>query len=902
MPAERPESRRTSRKLISDEEIELKRAKGEISCAECRRLKLKCDKKLPCGSCTRRGCTTICPNGSLSAGQGTRFVLADTEQLHNKIGQMSERIRQLEDALSISQSGASDERHPLLRDDLLSIKYGLEVRRPNDDEHLRKKMSSTIDTLGTLTLGEHGETKFIGRSGGPETWFLDAAHSIGESSSLKGQGESERPKVEDDFDNLAFTFPLQLPIAQDGVNNLLRRLECELPPQTRAWELCETYLSHFAWWFRPIKRDELLNDVASPIYRYAGDMTSNEGYRGDVRCPHLLAVLYLALAVGALVDLALPPCSAEAEKYYRLGRAALSLKSVFDSPEVETIEALALMSAYHSLCSTRHTTESAWSLISLAARLSHSVGLHRDSSKWGLEPRIVERRRNLFWEVYLFEGVHCNLLGRPPGLSRMHTDVDLPSDEEQGMDEAGRPIEGYWHWKLGFQQSIVNYAHDILLNTETPQYEVILSLDRRLRQATIPDVKLFPKPEDDDYSNASLSMQGALISQIRSIGMIGLHRTFFTQALLDHPANPLKSPYAPSFLAATRCASVVINSFLYHGERSLSLYGRFWSMWTHAFTACVILGSTVTRCPTAAIAASSLMELESAVEMFKRGSQYSLRARQAVPMLEKLRNQATYVYQQYRDRHILPSPDSASDLGPDDNDGDSKLAMFGGKVKVLSNGFADWSRAKRSSPRRESPFSDSRDVSPRAGSEGASSVSESSARQELHQPFDIRDYMFNSPSAMKEAGRPLIVPSMATPSPSSAPPLCIPSYPTPYTQYHHPHTGPASYPPDPHHIIPSPSSVYGGVPNLHYQNASFSGPSDHSRMDPNAWYAALTGTYVSEFTDSASLYPSNHATSNQQWMNLMRDTGMFDQTAPQPRPTGGDVQPESIPESINMIF
>lgn len=105
---------------------------------------------------------------------------------------MSERIRQLEDALSISQSGASAERHPLLRDDLLSIKYGLEVRRPSDDEHLRKRMSSTIDALGTLTLGEHGETKFIGRSGGPEVralplsiriwWFsltlLDARHGF----------------------------------------------------------------------------------------------------------------------------------------------------------------------------------------------------------------------------------------------------------------------------------------------------------------------------------------------------------------------------------------------------------------------------------------------------------------------------------------------------------------------------------------------------------------------------------------------------------------------------------------------------------------------------------------------------------------------------------------------------
>ena len=54
-----------------------------------------------------------------------RFVLADTEQLHRKIAEMSERIRQLEDALAIFQAGISSERHPLLRDELLTIKKQL---------------------------------------------------------------------------------------------------------------------------------------------------------------------------------------------------------------------------------------------------------------------------------------------------------------------------------------------------------------------------------------------------------------------------------------------------------------------------------------------------------------------------------------------------------------------------------------------------------------------------------------------------------------------------------------------------------------------------------------------------------------------------------------------------------
>ena len=37
--------------------------RGPLSCAECRRLKLKCDRVWPCTPCQRRGCSAICPDG-----------------------------------------------------------------------------------------------------------------------------------------------------------------------------------------------------------------------------------------------------------------------------------------------------------------------------------------------------------------------------------------------------------------------------------------------------------------------------------------------------------------------------------------------------------------------------------------------------------------------------------------------------------------------------------------------------------------------------------------------------------------------------------------------------------------------------------------------------------------------
>lgn len=53
-----------------------------------------------------------------------RFILANTEQLHSKIHDMSEHIRRLEEALEASGSGDS---HPLLQPDMLNVKSTMEL-------------------------------------------------------------------------------------------------------------------------------------------------------------------------------------------------------------------------------------------------------------------------------------------------------------------------------------------------------------------------------------------------------------------------------------------------------------------------------------------------------------------------------------------------------------------------------------------------------------------------------------------------------------------------------------------------------------------------------------------------------------------------------------------------------
>ncbi|KAH9928041.1 hypothetical protein B0H21DRAFT_700397, partial [Amylocystis lapponica] len=296
----------------------------------------------------------------------------------------------------------------------------------------------------------------------------------------------------------------------------------------------------------------------------------------------------------------------------------------------------------------------------------------------------VERRRNLFWEIHLFELIHCIALGCPPTSQASHIDCEIPADEESIIGEDGDPMQGFWHFKHEFSREIYSDVVSAMLCAKAPTYATILDLDRSIRQMALPPVRLYLRPDEDDYSDPALCMKSYLMSHYRSITMNHIHRTFFAQALLDHPESPPSSPYAPSFLAANRCASILVKSFIHHHERSGELCSRFWSIWTHAFSSAVILGTTVARIPHVMMAPSALMELDLAVELFKKGAVQSVRAQQALPVLVKLKERAVQAYTQFLNRHIVPTLGVQFKMGPEDQCVD-EFAIFGGQTRVLAN-------------------------------------------------------------------------------------------------------------------------------------------------------------------------------------------------------------------------
>ncbi|KAF8204406.1 fungal-specific transcription factor domain-containing protein [Mycena galopus ATCC 62051] len=666
-------ARRAPRRPATEEEqkdIELKRLRGELSCAECRRLKLKCDKSVPCGSCVRRGCESICPLGNLSAGQGTRFILADTDQLHAKIADMSQRIRQLEEALAILQAVVSNERHPLLTIDLLSIKFAAEA--PKHPDPPVKEDPAIIDALGTLTLGNAGEVKYFGRSAGSETLLVAEDCSDDEDNA-----SDTEPPLPQDIAEIGDVFPSGRLLASK-----LRHIRTLLPPYARAVELCEAYLGHGALFFRPIKRDELLGPFLQGIY--APDATEGDG---DSDAPHALATLFFTLALGALLDLRLPPYSAEAERFYGAGRSALGLHAVYDSPLVDTVRAIGLMATYHTHAGKKYSRNSAWCLMSIAAKLAQSIGLHRDSARWYGDQKTVQMRRTLFWEVFSADVSHSLALGRPPAIHLSFVDCEYPEDEESTPMDDGKVRPGFWRSKYHFARDIWMALAEATLAARPPGYTTVLELDRRVRELSMPDsYRPYPTRADgeEEYYSSAESLRGAYAGQYRAVTMIYLHRSFFAQAMLDFPSNPLRSPFATSFLTAYRSASVIIKGTAYQFDRNAEMAMRVWFLLHQMFSAAIIAGTVVTLSPKSDFASSALLDLGLAVDLFERSAKQSHRAKLALGVLTKLKERAVSAYTQFAVAVPTTGPTPEGNTAPPDGAVANELAIFGGQTRVLA--------------------------------------------------------------------------------------------------------------------------------------------------------------------------------------------------------------------------
>lgn len=160
----------------------------------------------------------------------------------------------------------------------------------------------------------------------------------------------------------------------DEAQNLI---ESYLPNWDRSHQLCRCYFSHVSWLIKSVSPSQILDDMLPVIY---SQKESRPGEEYDT--PHHLALLFVILALGALVEGTTDPQEGfnniqEAEHFHQIAKAALPLQPILEKPSIYAIQALHLMSVYNAMSgedlASQNSMEMTWNLVTLASHLAQTV-------------------------------------------------------------------------------------------------------------------------------------------------------------------------------------------------------------------------------------------------------------------------------------------------------------------------------------------------------------------------------------------------------------------------------------------------------------------------------------------------------------------------------------------------
>ncbi|KAI0086530.1 hypothetical protein BDY19DRAFT_960418 [Irpex rosettiformis] len=536
--------------------------KRPLSCGECRRLKLKCDRVFPCNSCRKRGCAEICPDGALTGGKGSRFILANTEQLHDKIKVMSDRIRELEVGLQAVQTQVSSEAHPLLRQDLLTIKkspdlFGIEQQA---EEMLPKASASASPRAQSAASSSKDMDEHTTRAG---------VSSGGDRAHTNVSGF-----IPPDLSQLSHAFPSPWTISPEADLVTRQRIRDHLPSKEEAQRLCQYVRENAFWQFIPDSSESFLPNLIYNVYTVPLPALT----------PHRLGLFLMILSIGSCVDLGGGDESKQmGEQYYRLSRAALCELPLLDDTSIDAVEALFFMQWYLLTYSEdKKAYEYAWSVSGLTLKLAQTIMLHRDGVRSKIIPEEQDKRRSLFWNLVRFEARLSLALRRPPCVNMRYVDVKRPTAEDENP-----VVTDYIWWQNEFLVQCTIPVVDVTLSVQPTPYADILLLDREIRNFNIPLSLQMVDDIDHQPPPRPLGMQQAMVATSRQCTLMHLHRSYFTVALTSNEMFTVQHTYTPSVLAvySGSCSLISTIATIYQWEPELSI--RYIIFWNNLFSAAV---------------------------------------------------------------------------------------------------------------------------------------------------------------------------------------------------------------------------------------------------------------------------------------------------------------------------
>ncbi|KAK8846529.1 hypothetical protein IAR55_005615 [Kwoniella newhampshirensis] len=727
-------------------ETPLKRSKQQLSCAECRRLKLKCDREVPCSNCVRRQCAHLCPDGT----KETRRSGIDAKAAQ----QLQRRISALEGLLAAHGVDVSDD---LTHKRSSSRSQSRRFSNTSDDNHTRRR---AIESPTSPRFSYNSSSR---RSTSPSRLVTSHHHHSHAHSHHHQQPPSNTYSPRSPSMSARQPSLPHLPSIQT-FNSGGPPLP---PPHTRSESTVEP--SHGTLVIGRSGRSRYLGPSAGTEWLKNQELGGEETPVLDTsprRAPDSLPPLaprtksHTPQFAFPFADsnphhsteslLAQLPAKEDAEvlvdAYYRYFAwnhdvaPRPSFQRVFDQvfkaaetdrPEtrvhpqqIALVYTILALGTVHNLELPPHD-ESAEEYIALGKAclskgdfLNHGtiagvqalMGLHRDGARWNLPEEVVEERRRVFWEAHTIEVFQANCFSRPSSLVAKYIDTAFPSPS------AAERASGVKSWT-------------------TLQYE-ICQLSAQTALLALPSV--YPDPEmarqespEVSRRNLHRTLQQFTLALNISENILFLQRPYFVMAMHDQPIDPTRSMYGHSYLAVVERCNIVAELYRLHP----TIIARQWFFWYHLFTAAVCLGTLILKNPQSVLATFALSQIDQAINVFsiliKQNTTPSMV--QNHDWLIRLRQRAINKVHQAQAGAEESQPWSGSGDNQNDEEEEEDRELLGWRTRLIERGATGASVAVnihasgRSSGTVTSP--------PTSRSAGGSSVITPAVQQVLQQHF-----------------------------------------------------------------------------------------------------------------------------------------------------------------------
>ncbi|KAL9040607.1 MAG: hypothetical protein Q9214_004419 [Letrouitia sp. 1 TL-2023] len=393
-----------------------------LSCANCRQRKIKCSKANPCEACLELGLECVFPNRRPRASRSQRDALKARD------GELLSRIRHLESILANKANAGFGE----------SFQGNLDDSSAPVMNSVSPQSSQLTQSTGPgVTVHEH-YAAFVKQQGSSsrhlnsEFWSSLNNEFDGLKKLIQG-GENDQDDIYDRHSpNTETTSSSPDWIFQDPDRPL--DTEPVHPPDAHSAVLFRVYFQNF---------DPVCKILHRPtVDTYFSDVTALfEPSTRRFRFRSLEAVtfsVYFAAVNSMSSDECLTSFGEDKElllaRYKRSTELALVQADFLNALDITTLQALTIyIIARRPLSRGR----SDWTLIGLAVRIAHSLGLHQDGDGGALNAFEAEMRRRLFWQILGLEVRASEERGSEPILAEHSFNTVMPcnlDDNDFGHD------------------------------------------------------------------------------------------------------------------------------------------------------------------------------------------------------------------------------------------------------------------------------------------------------------------------------------------------------------------------------------------------------------------------------------------------------------------------------------